>query len=365
MLRFVAVDLRRHPGRTVLTSAGVAIGVAMIVALLSLSAGIERSASGLIHLGGSELGLFQGGVGELTASSLPQSLAARVRRRPGVADAAPIAVATGTLPGVGSFLTFGVEPGSFVMRRLVFLAGRAPRGAGETAVGDGAARQLGLRVGGLLALEDGVRRIVGVYHAGVPFEDQGAVLALAAVQRILGRPGDATTIAVALRAGAKASDVGAALERTFHGTVAISQPGQVARVDTNTLLIRKAAVVFVALALLIGGIAVMNTMLMAVFERQHEFALLLAIGWPRRLVGELVLREGVLVSLAGALVGLGLGAAAMALTVQALGASTLVVPHLTAWTLVRALLVALGMGAVGSLYPAWRVTRLRPAEALG
>lgn len=365
MLHFVAVDLRRHPGRTLLTASGVAIGVAMIVALLSLSAGIERSASGLIHLGGSELGIFQGGVGELTASSLPQSLVARVREQPGVADAAPIAVATGALPSSGSFLVFGVEPASFVMRRLVFVAGRGPARADEVALGDGAARQLGLRTGGRLALAGGGFRVVGVYHAGVPFEDQGAVLPLPVVEGLLGRPGDATTIAVSLRAGADPAQVGNALERSFRGTVAISQPGQVARVDTNTLLVRKAAVVFVALALLIGGIAVMNTMLMAVFERQRDFALLLAIGWPRRLVGELVLGEGILLSLGGALVGLGLGAAAMALVVRALGASALVVPHLTSWTLVRAVGVALAMGAAGSLYPAWWVTRLRPAEALG
>lgn len=365
MLHFVAVDLRRHPGRTLLTASGVAIGVAMIVALLALSAGIERSASGLIHLGGSELGLFQGGVGELTASSLPQSLVARVRAQPDVADAAPIAVATGTLPALGSFLVFGVEPDSFVMRRLVFLRGRPPARADEAAVGDAAARQLGLHVGGALALADGAFRVVGVYHAGAAFEDQGAVLPLAVVGRMLGRPGDATTIAVTLRSGADPQAVGAALEDAFPGTAAISQPGQVARVDTNTLLIRKAAVVFVALALVIGGIAVMNTMLMAVFERQRDFALLLAIGWPRRLVGELVLREGLVLSLVGALAGLALGAAAVALVVRALGASSLVVPHLTAWTLLRGLLVALAMGTVGSLYPAWRVTRLRPAEALG
>ncbi|HEU4723578.1 MAG TPA: ABC transporter permease, partial [Gemmatimonadaceae bacterium] len=151
MLHFVVVDLRRHPGRTLLTASGVAIGVAMIVALLSLSAGIERSASGLIHLGGSELGLFQGGVGELTASSLPRSLVPRVRAQQDVADAAPIAVATNALPALGSFLVFGVEPDSFVMRRLVFLRGRPPAHEGEAAVGDGAARQLGLRVGESLA----------------------------------------------------------------------------------------------------------------------------------------------------------------------------------------------------------------------
>ena len=60
-----------------------------------------------------------------------------------------------------------------------------------------------------------------------------------------------------------------------------------------------------------------------------------------------------------------LGAVAGELIVRAFGASALVTPHVTAWTLVRAVLVAVATGAIGSLYPAWRVTRLRPAEALG
>ena len=85
MWHLIIVDLRRHAARTVLTSLGIAIGVATIVALLALSAGIDRSAAGLINLGGAELGMFQAGVGELTASSLPESLVPRVRRQPGVA----------------------------------------------------------------------------------------------------------------------------------------------------------------------------------------------------------------------------------------------------------------------------------------
>lgn len=365
MRRLVLIDLRRHVPRTILTATGVAMGVATIVALLSLSAGIERSASGLIHLGGSELGLFQAGVGDLTASTLPTTLVARVRAQPGVRDAAPIAVATGELPSQRSFLVFGVDPRGFVARRVVFLSGRLMRGADEAVLGDGAARQLHLGVGDRLPLAGQPVRIVGVYHAGVPFEDQGAALRLDAVQRLLRRPGDATTIAVSLDPGARAVDVGRRLEQAFRGTAAISQPGQVARVDTNTLLIRKAAVVFVALALVIGGVAVTNTMLMAAFERRRDFALLLAVGWPRRLVAGLVLTEGIALALAGALVGIALGIAGGELLVRAFGASTLVSPHVTAWTAARAVLVAVATGALGSLYPAWWVTRLRPAEALG
>ena len=109
----------------------------------------------------------------------------------------------------------------------------------------------------------------------------------------------------------------------------------------------------------------MNTMLMAVFERRAEFALLLAVGWPRRLVAQLVLRQGLLLGLAGAVVGVGFGVAASGLLVRALGASALVSPHVTPGAIARALLVAAVTGTLGSLYPAWWVTRLRVSEALG
>jgi putative ABC transport system permease protein len=361
----VLVDLRRHAARTSLTGLGIAIGVATIVALLALSAGIQRSASGLIRLGGAELGMFQAGVGELTASSLPQSLAMRVRRVPGVADATPIAVSSGELREAPSFLVFGVEPDSFVFRSLVVVAGRPPARDDEAMVGEAAAQDLRLAVGDWLRLRAGRFRVTGIYHAGVAFEDQGAALPLRAVERIRERSGDATTIAVKVARGVRASALADRLGRAFPGTVAISQPGDVSRVDTNSLLIRKAAVVFAALAVVIGGIAVMNTMLMAVFERRSEFALLLAVGWPRQLVAQLVLREGVLLGLGGAVVGLALGAATSDLAVRAFGASALVSPRITLSTLAVAVLVAAVTGTAGSLYPAWWVTRLRVADTVG
>jgi len=365
VLHLIAVDLRHHAARTGLTAAGIAIGVAIIVALLGLSGGIERSAAGLVRLGGAELGMFQAGVGALTASSLPRSLVPRVAAQPGVREATPISVATGELPGEPSFLVFGVDRTGFVMRSLVFVDGRRARSDREAVIGEAAARELGLRVGDVLELRTGAFPVVGVYHSGVAFEDQGAALGLDEVARMRGREGDATTVAVTLARGARADDVQRRLDGAFPGTISISQPGQVERVDTNSLLIRKAAVVFAALALVIGGIAVMNTMLMAVFERRGDFALLLAIGWPRRMVARLVLTEGLLLSFGGALAGAALGVAAGEVIVRVLDASALVAPDVTAGTLLRAVLVALATGAAGSLYPAWWVTRLRPAEALG
>lgn len=364
MLRLTGIDLARHRVRTILTAIGVGLGVATIVAVLSLTAGIRRAAGGLIHLGGAQIGLFQGNVGDLTASQLPPSLVGRVARVPGVSQATPVAVAADELPGSGSFLVFGVDPRGFVMRSLVFLAGRPPQRRGETALGRAAAAAAGVHVGDRLALRSGAFRVVGIYDAGVPFENQGAAVLLPDAARMR-QSADPTTIAVRIAVGARTNDVSRRLQRAFHGTAVISQPGQIDRVDTNTLLVRKAAILFAALALVVGAIAVANTMLMAAFERRSDFAVLMAIGWPRRLVGALVLQEGLVVSLAGALLGVGLGIAAGSALVRLSSAGSLVSPYVSAWTIARAVLVALGTGLVGSLYPAWWITRLRPADVLG
>ncbi len=87
---FVWKNLLRRPARTALTAAGVGLGVALIVALLSITAGVRRTAQDLIHIGRADFGLFQGGVADFTRSFLPASLARDVAREPGVAQTAKI-----------------------------------------------------------------------------------------------------------------------------------------------------------------------------------------------------------------------------------------------------------------------------------
>src|ERR671926_1483847 len=83
-------NLLRRPARTVLTAAGVALGVGLIVALLSLATGVQRTAEQLIHVGRADFGLFQGDVSDFSRSLLPQRLADEVARQPGVAQVARI-----------------------------------------------------------------------------------------------------------------------------------------------------------------------------------------------------------------------------------------------------------------------------------
>jgi putative ABC transport system permease protein len=104
---------------------------------------------------------------------------------------------------------------------------------------------------------------------------------------------------------------------------------------------------------------------MAVLERQRDFALLMAVGWPSGAVTRLVVAQAVLLGVLGAAAGIPLGIGAAELAPELLGASALVEADVTAGALALAAGVSVAVGALGSLYPAWRVRRLRPVEALG
>jgi len=360
----VVASLRRRPARALLTATGIAVGVAAVVALISLGDGLKQTAAGFIHLGKADLGLFQKGIADPTASVLPTSMVPRLEAQQGVARATPVQLLTEAIPGQGAAIAFGLDPRGFDAQRLVVLRGRLSLGPRQALIGDQFAKQTGLGPGSKLLVKKRPFVVTGVFHSGTTFQASGAVIPLAAAQQLAGHPGGATTIAVALDRGTKAGPMVKRLEGLFPGTVAIADPGAAARADANSLLISKAVLVIVVLALAIGGIAVTNTMVMAVLERERELALLSAVGWRPGRVAGLILAEGVGVSMLGAGIGLALGLASSSIAVKALSAQAFVTPHITAWGLGRGCLVGVAIGVLGGLYPAWRVTRLMPAESL-
>jgi putative ABC transport system permease protein len=115
-----------------------------------------------------------------------------------------------------------------------------------------------------------------------------------------------------------------------------------------------------AVALLVGGVAIANTMLTAVLERRSEIGLRRALGAIEAHVGVQFLTESLLLSGLGGAAGVVLGSLATA--VYALGSRwTVVIPPLAIWGGMSA---ALLVGAAAGLYPALRAARLSPTTAL-
>ncbi len=365
MFAIITTNLLRRSARTVFTALGIAVGVATIVALLSFTQGLKETAAGFVHLGGSELGVFQANVADPTASLLPDSMARRLDGLPAVAHATPLLLIVEGIKSDPSAVAFGADPAGFFWENLVLTGGTRPRaGAREVLIGDRLAARLRLLPGRALTIEGRSFRVAGVYHAGVLFEDSGAVLPLAVAQQLADRPAEVTDIVVQLSAGTRASTAAHGIERAFPGTQAITDPQQALRAGADSTLISKAILVIVVIALIVGAISVANTMAMSIMERQSELALLSAVGWSPLRVASLIFGEGVAVSVLGAAAGLLLGVIGGGLLVGALGVSSYVSPSVTAWGLGRALIVGVAIGVLGGLYPAWRVTRMTPLRGL-
>jgi putative ABC transport system permease protein len=365
VLSLVVTNLARHKARTVATAIGIALGVATIVALLSVGAGLQRTAAGLVHLGDADLGLFQAGVEDPTASLLPTSLAPRLERRPDVARATPLLLVVEGVREDPAAIVFGAAPNGFVAQRLVVSEGRRGLGPRQVMVGDGLAKQLGLRPGSAIRIKRRPFTVSGIYHSGVFFEDAGAVIDLKVAQRLERRAADATTIAVQVAPDVRNATVAKALRRALPGTQVIGTAEEATRAGANGQLVRQTVTIIAALALIVGGLGVTNTMAMAVLERQRELALLSAVGWRRIRIAALVLAEGIATSVLGAGVGLLLGVIGADWLNRALDVSKVVSPQVTPWTMGQALLIGVLIGVLGGLYPAWRGTSVSTTQLLG
>jgi putative ABC transport system permease protein len=356
-------NLLRRSVRTALTSAGVAIGVALIVALLSIAAGVRATAGDLIHVGRADFGVFQEGASDLTRSLLPASLDAKLRATPGITDVAAIFLRVSHVQNRDAFLVFGLRRDEFAYRRFVVVAGRRARDD-EAMLGDVAAKSLHLRPGRMLLVERKRYRIAGLYHSGNHFEDIGAALPLATVQRLAQRPGEVTTFGITVQLGRRPRDIAKEVERRFPGVTAVTEPGQVVKVDTSSRLIIDTGWIFSLLALIVGGIGVTNTMAMSVFERVHEIGIMRAVGWPGRRIAALIVSEAVGIGLLALAVGLAAGYGAAELFIGYGNLSELASPDFTPGVFAWGLAFALGVAVIGALYPAWRAVRLTPIEAL-
>jgi putative ABC transport system permease protein len=353
-------NLLRRPARTALTAAGVALGVGLIVALLSLSTGVKKTADELIHVGRADFGLFQADVSDFSRSLLPESIAERVGRVAGVAKTAKLKLFASSVKGQDAFFVFGLDPAEFVSQRLVLVSGRRPSGE-EALVGD----KFRLRTRSAIEVAAGERfPVVGTFHSGDTFEDAGVVLPLKIVERIAHRPGEITTVAVTVRPGLRARTVARRVEHRFPGTVAVYEPGQAIKVDTSSRLIVDTGWIISLLALIVGGIGVANTMAMSVVERVREIGILRAVGWRAWRIAVLIVSEAIAISLLALGVGLGLGVLAAEEFSNHTSTSGLVKPDFTAGVFAWGLAFALGVALIGAAYPTWRAIRLTPIEAL-
>jgi putative ABC transport system permease protein len=259
---------------------------------------------------------------------------------------------------------------------LRFIHGRKPK-PGElrpAVLGAGLAETLGMSVGEKIRIEGEDFTVVGINQSANIFENSTAVVALNDLQDLMDRKGQVTGFLIVLK---DSPDKKEKVERVRHDIedlreengrkIGVSAMATEAHVKSSLELRVVQAMAFStsAIALFIGVIGILNTMMIAVFERTQEIGTLRAIGWPKSRVVRLILLESLILSLLGWLLGLAGSLFLTKLLSISPASSSLILPSaVSAEIMSRALLLAILAGIIGAAYPAVVAARLIPTEAL-
>jgi len=257
----------------------------------------------------------------------------------------------------------GLEPTSYAIRHFAITQGERIRSPREIIIGKIAAKNLKKKVGDLLAVSGGSYRIVGIYETGTSFEDAGGVIALAEAQRVFKKPNQVSFYYIKLKDLSQADAVKQQIEARW-SQVSVSQSSEFADKTNDMRTFRAMANALSFLSVLIGGVGMMNAMLMSVYERTREIGTLRALGWKRSRVVGMIVRETLVLSVVGGAAGIAIGIALGALIEKEPSMGAMLKPTFPFPLLAQAMTVALVLGIIGASYPAWRAANLSPIEAL-
>jgi putative ABC transport system permease protein len=422
-LNLAVKSLRRRRTRTIFTVSGIVIGVAMILVLLSISAGASTQTTGLLRNalgaqitvvnsttpsfpggggfgnftgGGSGGGFPGGGSGGAgggfaqffgTGNTLNESLVSEIDSISGVYAASPQLSTTGYING-GSVLLNGIDPSTYSLASsaLDVTSGIAltSSDANDIVLSSTLATNLGASVGSSVTVGPNstggsTYTVVGIYTAASTFgpATRTAYISLSAAQTIGGETNKVTEVDVKADTPSLVGTVASSIESEISG-VRANTATTVGVASTLSGTLSTLFIVIGIVALLAGAFGVINTMMMSISERTREVGTLRAIGAQKLEIMKIFMSEAFVIGVIGALAGVVIGVAVSLALPSLTGSSAAgaagrfagarfissLSTSVTGTDVILALALGIIVGTLAGVYPAWRASRMDPVEAL-
>ncbi|HEY5526785.1 MAG TPA: ABC transporter permease [Candidatus Anoxymicrobiaceae bacterium] len=378
-LRSLALkNLKRHKVRTVLTIAGIAISALTLFTVLSFNNGYDKALNEEMSSSGVHLYVSMEGCplqaatlilhgGEIP-SYLDQSMLGEIQMMDNVKIAGGYLISTIISGGRADFF-YGITPEVRKLKSYWKLQGSWFKDENSIILGADVAKDLGKKPGDTVTIKgtDKTFNVTGVLKKSGKEDDGFYFLPLAAQQELFKKQQKLTAIGIQLTDIAKLNTVKTGLEK--RGAYVVPQQ------DISDLVSKLVGgtkgILFgiLAIVLVVSGLGVFNTVMMATFERKEEIGYLRSVGARRSDIFSLIVLETLWLCLAGLVVGLG-GGYAVAFLVDKWIRKFL--PYAPAGRLVRpdvlavvvAVTVVIFLGLVAGIYPGYRASRVSPMEAI-
>lgn len=321
-------SLRRHGTRTLLAILGVAVAAAMLLDMVMMSTGLRESFRELLLSRGFQLRLAPKGTLPFDTDATIENTSRilfTLRANPEIVTASAVLGGTIHVPINGRVVTssaLGIDPR--VQGDYDLVSGRDPLQADELVANDDFYKATGAKVGDTLEVATGYDAQLRTYAGSRRLVLTGRVrflygaanqlasaMQLSTLQEMGGpdRADDASLFMIKVKHDSEVERIRTWAWRTIPGISAISTASALVQVDQRLSYFRQLAIILGTVSLFVGFLLVTTLMTVSVNERVGEITVMRALGVSRVHVVQQIVLEGVVITFAGALGGLGLGLA--------------------------------------------------------
>ena len=364
-LKLIVTNLRRHRIRSLISIAGIAFSVAAMLTVVTILQGAIGMFSGILS-SDSEIIVFERNVSDLFFSNVPAAALDEIAHWPIVDHADPVLFGIVSSADHPIITCFGVTAADARIRKANWIAGDRLTFAqhlDDVVLGERAAEFLGAKLDDHVPIGHGIFHVIGILKTANGFEDGGVFMPLNSAQGFFHKEGTSSVITIKLRNKDDAALFKKMVGKKFTNLIGL-EDAEFTRSYSQFKILKATAWAVGGCGLLLGGFGVANTMIMSVFTRIREIAILRVCGFSGLQIAAMIFGESALVSLAGAVLGLVTGSCLLYALKLVPALHGYVDVTLQPVVMLIVILLALITGIAGALYPAFYAMRIRAVEAL-
>ena len=363
-LKFILKNPFRRKNSAILAIVGIAIGIIVIVALGGITEGLINTFEDTIHAGGADFSISGKETGDSAygTNTISANWTDKIANVSGVEEAYPIYVVLTSVGDDYMNTLIGIDPNGAELADISMKEGRLFKdNSSEVILGEIYAEDNNYSVGDDVKVDGEDFKVVGIYKTGDQSMAGGVFTSISKVGDLMDDEDSISNIYVKVKKGEDAQAVADRIDEKYGDNITtITSVMEMEQMADMLNMLEASTWAISLLAIVVGGLGIINTMLMSVFERTREIGVLKAVGWSDRKILTMIIGESLVITIVSAVIGSVIGFLACTILGPQMGIDPLFTPKI----FIQAFSIAIVVGIIGGLYPAIKAVKLPPTEAL-